>query len=139
MTDTEHVHQALRELRDIVKCRCHEAYTGRGLHDPDCECDSTDAVQTVTDAIATLTEQLEAARRDAKEAEAYAAELEVELDRLRLAAKLAKSTTDEWEISRAIGDQRLEAEKAVALLAEVRRLSEIVDSPIRLAALEGGE
>lgn len=81
MTDEEQVSQALAELWDIVKCRCHEAYTGRGLHDPDCECDSTDAVQTVTDAIAALTEQLAAARKDAEEAEAYALELEAKLER----------------------------------------------------------
>ena len=43
MSNAEQVSQALAELWDIVKCRCHEAYTGRGLHDPDCECDSTDA------------------------------------------------------------------------------------------------
>ena len=79
MTDAELVQQALRELWDIVKCRCNEAYTGRGLHDPDCECDSTDALQIVTEAIQILTEQLAAARHDAKEAEVYAEELEQQL------------------------------------------------------------
>lgn len=54
MTDEEKVSQALAELWDIVRCRCHEAYTGRGLHDPDCECDSTDALQIVTDRIEQL-------------------------------------------------------------------------------------
>lgn len=102
MSDEEQVQQALRELWDIVKCRCHEAYTGRGLHDPDCECDSTDAVQTVTNVLAALTEllattneQLAAARCDAEEAEAYAAELEANglanrVAIMRLEAKLAK-------------------------------------------------
>lgn len=58
MSNAEQVSQALAELWDIVKCRCHEAYTGRGLHDPDCECDSTDALQIVTDRIEALTAKL---------------------------------------------------------------------------------
>ena len=58
MTDAEQVQQALAELWDVVKCRCNEAYTGRGLHDPDCECDSTDALQIVTDRIEALTAKL---------------------------------------------------------------------------------
>ena len=79
MSDADQVNQAIAELWDIVKCRCHEAYTGRGLHDPDCQCDSTDAVKTVADRIEALTEQRDAARQDAKEAEAYAEELEAKL------------------------------------------------------------
>lgn len=58
MSDADQASQALAELWDIVKCRCHEAYTGRGLHDPDCQCDSTDAVQTVADRIEALTAKL---------------------------------------------------------------------------------
>jgi hypothetical protein len=50
------VKQALAELTDVVRCRCHEAYTGRGLHDPDCQCDSAEAVKVVADRI----EELEA-------------------------------------------------------------------------------
>lgn len=58
MSDADQASQALAELWDIVKCRCHEAYTGRGLHDPDCQCDSTDAVQTVADRIEELETKL---------------------------------------------------------------------------------
>ena len=58
MTDEEQVSQALAELWDIVRCRCHEAYTGRGLHDPYCKCYSTDALQIVTDRIEALTSKL---------------------------------------------------------------------------------
>lgn len=58
MTDADQVRQALAEMWDVVKCRCHEAYTGRGLHDPDCQCDSTDAVQTVANRIEALTAKL---------------------------------------------------------------------------------
>jgi len=50
------VKQSIAELQDLVRCRCHPAYTGRGLHDPDCDCDSADAVQVVVDHI----EELEA-------------------------------------------------------------------------------
>ena len=101
MSDADQVSQALAELWDMVKCCCDEAYTGRGLHDPYCQCDSADAVQTVADHIEALTKerdqhwdsfvhwhkqaddltgQLAAARQDAKEAEAYAEELEKERD-----------------------------------------------------------
>jgi len=50
------VKQAMAELADVVRCRCNEAYTGRGLHDPDCQCDSAEAVKVVADRI----EELEA-------------------------------------------------------------------------------
>ena len=50
------VKQSIAELQDIVRCRCHPAYKDRGMHDPDCECDSADAVQVVADRI----EELEA-------------------------------------------------------------------------------
>lgn len=39
--------QALAELGDVVRCRCDEAYRDRGLHDPQCQCDSMDAVRVV--------------------------------------------------------------------------------------------
>lgn len=50
------VKQSIAELQDIVRCRCHPAYKDRGMQDPDCECDSADAVQVVADRI----EELEA-------------------------------------------------------------------------------
>ena len=50
------VKQSIAELQDIVRCRCHPAYKDRGMHDPDCECDSADAVQVVAKRI----EELEA-------------------------------------------------------------------------------
>jgi DNA repair exonuclease SbcCD ATPase subunit len=88
MTDEE-LKQALAELGDVVRCRCHEAYKGRGLHDPDCQCDSAEALATVTKHIEALSEQLEAARADAKEAEAYAEELEKERDEWKSLAEAA--------------------------------------------------
>jgi chromosome segregation ATPase len=113
MTDEELVKQALAELGDVVRCRCHEAYKGRGLHDPDCQCDSAEALATVTKHIEALTaerdehwksfvhwrkeadaltEQLEAARADAKEAEAYAEELERDLKTCHMAQAVMDNT-----------------------------------------------
>ena len=80
--------QSIAELQDLVRCRCHPAYTDRGMHDPDCDCDSADAVQAVADRI----EELEADLRkmaldyiaaEGQAAEAYQAQLAAE-------AKLAK-------------------------------------------------
>jgi hypothetical protein len=50
------VKQSLAELQDLVRCRCHPAYKDRGMHDPDCDCDSADAVQVVIDYITELEE-----------------------------------------------------------------------------------
>jgi len=46
MTD-DALKQALAELGDVVRCRCDEAYRDRDLQDPDCQCDSMDAVRVV--------------------------------------------------------------------------------------------
>jgi hypothetical protein len=50
------VKQCIAELQDLVRCRCHPAYKDRGMHDPDCDCDSADAVQVVIDYIEKLEE-----------------------------------------------------------------------------------
>jgi hypothetical protein len=111
MTDEEKVSQALAELWDIVKCRCHEAYTGRGLHDPDCQCDSTDALQIVTDRIEALTEKLAAALQDADEAEAYAWELEQRLAKTVKALRYYAVEAMPWD-----DDDSLIARKTLAEL-----------------------
>ena len=41
------IEQAIAEMRDLVRCRCHPAYKDRGLHDPDCNCDSAEAVEVL--------------------------------------------------------------------------------------------
>jgi hypothetical protein len=88
------VKQCIAELQDIVRCRCHPAYTGRGIHASDCECDSAEAVQVVADRI----EELEADLRkmaldylaaEGQAAEAYQAQLEAE-------AKLANLAHAVW-------------------------------------------
>lgn len=43
----EQLEQALAELDDVVRCRCDEAFRDRGLQDPQCNCDSMDAVRVV--------------------------------------------------------------------------------------------
>ena len=83
------VKQSIAELQDIVRCRCHEAYKGRGLHDPDCHCDSSDAAKVVADRIEELEAKLTTCE---KYRDAYA-----ECDRIGtqavrdLEAKLAKA------------------------------------------------
>lgn len=54
------VKQALAELGDVVRCRCHPAYKDRGLHDPGCECDSAGAVAVVAARIEALERELAA-------------------------------------------------------------------------------
>ena len=146
MTDEE-LKQALAELGDVVRCRCHEAYKGRGLHDPDCQCDSAEALATVTKHIEALTaerdehwksfvhwrkeadaltEQLEAARADAKEAEAYAEELERDLKTCRMAQAVMDNTVAELELkSEWFEEEWVSAvdklAKAVELLKEARQ------------------
>jgi hypothetical protein len=52
------VAQSIAELQDIVRCRCHPAYKDRGLHDPDCDCDSADAVNVVVQHVSVLEARL---------------------------------------------------------------------------------
>lgn len=59
----DQVKNALAELQDDVRCRCHPAYKDRGLHDPDCNCDSAGAVQVVTGRIEELEVRLAEAKR----------------------------------------------------------------------------
>jgi hypothetical protein len=54
------VKQSIAELQDLVRCRCHPVYKDLGMHDPDCDCDSADAVQVVADRIEELEAKLEA-------------------------------------------------------------------------------
>ena len=79
------VKQAMAELTDVVRCRCNEAYTGRGLHDPDCQCDSAEAVKVVTDRI----EELELAVRYEVDLAQQALDARKELE-----AKLAADRTE---------------------------------------------
>lgn len=113
MSDKEKVQQALAELWDVVKCRCDEAYRDRGLKDPHCECDSAEAVKVVASRIKALTEQLAAARDDAKEAEAYAEEVEREQKGWQEAAVklMHKLTASEAKLAKAVEalDDLLEA------------------------------
>lgn len=45
------IEQSIDELRDLVRCRCHPAFTERKLHDPDCNCDSAEAVEVLANAL----------------------------------------------------------------------------------------
>lgn len=87
------VRAALDELRDVVRCRCHEAYTGRGLHDPDCECDSADSVETVAAAYLAQAEEIERLRDAIEYVRADRIEA-LEAERDALAEKLARAVED---------------------------------------------
>ena len=45
------IEQAIAEMRDLVRCRCHPGFKDRGLHDPDCNCDSAEAVEVLVSAL----------------------------------------------------------------------------------------
>jgi len=51
MTEIE---QAMASLKHLVECRCDEAYTGRGRHDPHSQCDYADEVKIVADHVAAI-------------------------------------------------------------------------------------
>jgi chromosome segregation ATPase len=126
MTDEE-LTQAMAELQEVVRCRCDEAYRDRGLKDPHCECDSADAVKVVADRIKALTEQLTAARADAKEAEAYAEELEKELRTTRMAQAVMDNTVADLEAKLAKAVEALQwcamygdGDVALATIAEIK-------------------
>ena len=80
------VKQSLAELHDIVRCRCHPAYTGRGMHDPDCECDSVEAVKAVADRIEELEAKLKTSEEIGRAFEEDAGQLRAKLEKLTKAA-----------------------------------------------------
>ena len=45
------IEQAIDELRDLVRCRCHPGFKDRGLRDPACNCDSAEAVEVLANAL----------------------------------------------------------------------------------------
>lgn len=51
MTEIE---QAITSLRNLVECRCDEAYTGRGRHDPHSACGYAEEVKIVADHVAVI-------------------------------------------------------------------------------------
>lgn len=51
MTEIE---QAMASLKHLVECRCDEAYTGRGRHDPHSACDYAEEVKIVADHVAAI-------------------------------------------------------------------------------------
>lgn len=53
------VKQAIIELQDLVRCRCHPAYKDRNLHDPDCHCEDADNVALVVARIEELEAKLD--------------------------------------------------------------------------------
>lgn len=54
----EIVKDAIAELKGLVACRCNDAYLGRKLKDPDCNCDSVPAASLVCSHIEALENEL---------------------------------------------------------------------------------
>lgn len=84
------VKRSIAELHDLVQCRCDEAFKSRGLHDPDCHCDTAEAVKIVADRIeeldAKLAKAVEVAERSIKWLRLFGADVH------REAAALAEIT-----------------------------------------------
>ncbi|CAB4138363.1 hypothetical protein UFOVP330_15 [uncultured Caudovirales phage] len=142
MTD-DLVKQALAELGDVVRCHCDEAFRDRGLQDPECNCDSMDAVRVVLARIEALERERREAALDALAAmgqaqEAYEAQLKAEakVEQLEREAILdAKLLAD----TQALLDTALEAVIDAKLVAEAK-LAEVEaerDATTRLLAAAG--
>jgi len=52
------VKEAIINLNYLVECRCDEAYTGRGRHDPHSACDYAEEVKIVADHVAAIEDKL---------------------------------------------------------------------------------
>ena len=88
MTDEE-LTQAMAELQEVVRCHCDEAFRDRGLQDPQCQCDSDEAVKVVADRIEALEAKLSTCE---KYRDAYAEMGRIGTQAVRdLEAKLAKA------------------------------------------------
>ena len=88
MTDEE-LTQAMAELQEVVRCHCDEAFRDRGLQDPQCQCDSAEAVKVVADRIEALEAKLSTCE---KYRDAYAEMGRIGTQAVRdLEAKLAKA------------------------------------------------
>lgn len=78
---------ALDSLSELTACRCNEAYKGRGLRDPDCNCDYRTDVDLVRSVV------IAATQNEADAIAAYGdlmikyAALERENERLRMEAE----------------------------------------------------
>ncbi len=100
--------QAINSLKQLVECRCDEAYTGRGRHDPYSECDYADEVKIVAESIEKLGAQLKMvldreaetqARHDNK-IDALEAKLAKAVDVIKHLINIApEGDQDEWHIA----------------------------------------
>ena len=60
------IEQAIDELRDLVRCRCHPGFKDRGLRDPSCDCDSAEAVEVLVRALPAVQPDAAAIREAAR-------------------------------------------------------------------------
>lgn len=57
----DEVKEAIINLNYLVECRCDEAYTGRGRHDPHSACDYAEEMKIVADHVAAIEAKLDKA------------------------------------------------------------------------------
>jgi hypothetical protein len=88
MSDEE-LTQAIAELQEVVRCHCDEAFRDRGLQDPQCQCDSAEAVKVVANRIKALTKERDEAVHLARLRKTFIEEARDERDEAQ--AKLAKA------------------------------------------------
>lgn len=125
------VKQALAELGDMVHCRCDEAYRDRDLQDPQCQCDSMDAVRVVLARI----EALERERvLDAKLLADTQALLDTALEAVIDAKLVAEAKVQALEAER---DAAIAALPAAPVDAQVKRLCVAAQKMVTLARQDG--
>ena len=125
MTDAE-LTQAMAELQEVVRCRCDEAYRDRGLHDPQCECDSAEAVKIVANRIKALTKERDDYAHKLMRANNTYTEMHLEIERLSDKLATCEKYRDAYAECDRIGTQAvrdLEAKlaKARVALSEIQR------------------
>lgn len=95
------VKEAIINLNYLVECRCDEAYTGRGRHDPHSACDYAEEMKIVADHVAAIEDKLTKAEARAEE--------------------WHKVALGQWELADSTAMRILKAERDAAL-AEVSRI-----------------
>ena len=123
----ESLTKELDELQEVVRCHCDEAFWYQGLQDPQCQCDSAEAVKVVASRIEALTKKLDEADDLAKAAFADGASNNIRLAETSyrvkwLEAKLAKAVEALRQIADPISlaQGNVNAEIALATLAEIK-------------------
>jgi len=127
------IEDALAELGGLVRCRCSPAYKNRGLQDPDCDCDSADAVavlrQLALDYIAAEGQAAEACQSWlAAEAKLAKAVEKARADERERCAKVARAWGAQFEPHGhpAMGEDSVKVSAACAIASAIHKAVEDV-------------